>query len=1499
MTASILKQYIHATSMAADLLSFMSFIKKAACGLLFVIAFVLIVFAQPCCAAFLNRGGWIVSASDSASGNPPGNAIDGDISTRWGTGTGQTNGMWFQVDMGSGTPPTFNQIVLNAGGATGDYPRGYQVNVSSNGTNWGSAVATGAGSSAVTTITFAGQTARYIRITQTGSISGIWWSIAEFNVNGTGAPPPPTGAVATAGTNQVVLNWNASPGAASYEVKRSTSYGGAYNLIASNLVNLTYTDTNVANGTFYFYQITANNAYGASAPSQASYGWRVVVPTLNTNEVVVALTTPQEYGAVGDGVTDDSAAFQSAMNAVYNPGGSGGGVVYVPAGNYAFSNNLTIPTGVTLHGDWRDWTMSGGGLVGTTFKVYQGAGQSNGTPFIYMNGSSTLKGVNIWYPNQNPASLVSYPFSIQINSDCVVQNVALVNSYQGIVSSGSGDRHLFSTVVGTPLLKGIDVDGIYDIPLMEDIRFSPDVWPASGLPGAPLAGGPHTAWMRANGTGMRMVRVDGEISMETYLSGYNVGILFTNTGNGDPGASFYGGAISNCATAIMAQNMPSALGLMFSRFTLDGDIAVNRTRTDTDANILFDHCTIIGRTGTAVSLNGNSFRSWLNFQNCTISNKLQLNTGVFNVVNSTLLGSTQCVLSGTATRAAFTGCTFSPAQNIVNQGNAGNLLVDGRGPMTNTMPVVYWTNIVNDYLSRKAAKTDLYVVTSATYGAIGNGTNDDTSSIQNALNTAGTNGGGIVFLPGGKYKITTTLDVPSGVELRGPYELRHWPGAAADGKAKGAILRPYGGQGTTNGPVAVALEANSGLVGVTFSYETQNTNCIPFPATIQGRGRNVYVIGVACGNPYQYVDLDTYTCTNHFLYLVDGWTLKTGFNIGNGSSGSIVDCMGNWTYWIGNGESASTLPQPIQAPVLDFVLHKSEMYVLGDCTELTVKNFNIIENTFMRLHTENGRGPTATLVGNYTDATIQGIILDSAGPCAINAVNTVMAIFNVNGAADLANTTVGVLSTTNFQGTARFLNFVVFAGPQLDFNINGGDVGLELVHSDNGGIQGSIVNGGVLHLVNYSAAVGGNPVYNVAFGTNAGIAGKTSELIGCYAYNGCSYGNVNLTNPVNAWADFALSQYSVLDNTLPLIGNVYPGGSGMFQFTDTLSFTATSPMGIATSNIVVKVDGVVVSNLVFNGSPTGWHVSYSGLLLNAIHAVVIMVTDNQGIVANKAVTFDTFNPAGYTFEAEDFDYTSNGVSGLFIDNPQTDAYAGRGSVDGVDCHNGSGGSANYRPNPSGLATENAGDTSRPAYNGAIQDYDVGFNNNGNWGNYTRTYPGGVYNIYMRAASPNGNPNTTDAASLSVVTSGLGASNQTTTRLGTFTIPNTGDWHKFTWVPLLDTHGKFVQLTNNGTIKTLRATTDNGGYNVNFYLLASVTPPRLSLKQFLAAGQNILTLRWPTNTGAFSLYYTANLMPPIAWTWVSNSPALVGNQWTLTLPTGTNNHGYYRLQEQTN
>ncbi|EEF58369.1 fibronectin type III domain-containing protein [Pedosphaera parvula] len=214
----------------------------------------------------LNRAGWGAAASSSNVIDPPTNAIDGDIGTRWSTGAVQTPGQWFQVDMG--TTNICNTIVMDCGSSLNDYPRGYQVVVSLDGTHWSSVVATGAGS-AVMRVTFTAQPARFIRVTQTGSASANWWSIAEFNAYGVpGALPAAPGAVAAIpGDGLVTLTWNSSFGATGYNVQQSTTSGGPYAVTATNITSLAYTNYNLTNGTLYYLVVVPINSLGAGTPS--------------------------------------------------------------------------------------------------------------------------------------------------------------------------------------------------------------------------------------------------------------------------------------------------------------------------------------------------------------------------------------------------------------------------------------------------------------------------------------------------------------------------------------------------------------------------------------------------------------------------------------------------------------------------------------------------------------------------------------------------------------------------------------------------------------------------------------------------------------------------------------------------------------------------------------------------------------------------------------------------------------------------------------------------------------------------------------------------------------------------------------------------------------------------------------------------------------------------------------------------------------------------------
>ncbi len=70
------------------------------------------------------------------------------------------------------------------------------------------------------------------------------------------SPDAPTNLIAISGNKKVDLSWDSVEGAASYNVKRALTAGGPYTTIATTSA-ITYTDTNVANGTTYYYVVTA------------------------------------------------------------------------------------------------------------------------------------------------------------------------------------------------------------------------------------------------------------------------------------------------------------------------------------------------------------------------------------------------------------------------------------------------------------------------------------------------------------------------------------------------------------------------------------------------------------------------------------------------------------------------------------------------------------------------------------------------------------------------------------------------------------------------------------------------------------------------------------------------------------------------------------------------------------------------------------------------------------------------------------------------------------------------------------------------------------------------------------------------------------------------------------------------------------------------------------------------------------------------------------------
>ncbi len=258
----------------------------------------------------------------------------------------------------------------------------------------------------------------------------------------------------------------------------------------------------------------------------------------------------RDFGAKGDGQTDDTAAFQKAMDASAE---AGGGRVMAPRGAYFFAGHLKVPAAVTLSGIWESVPAHNGlrdrGFPkptgdGTTFLVTEGAGSETGPAFITLNSNSTLKGVVLYYPQQKPDEAPNpYPYAIAMRGkNPAVLDVEMLNPYSGIDASRN-QRHLIRNVQGQPLRRGVFVDAIYDIGRIENVHFNP-WW--SNQPKL-------MAWQMANGEAFILARSDWQYMLNTFCFGYNVGYKFISSGAGTCNGNFLGLGADDCWRAVVVQ----------------------------------------------------------------------------------------------------------------------------------------------------------------------------------------------------------------------------------------------------------------------------------------------------------------------------------------------------------------------------------------------------------------------------------------------------------------------------------------------------------------------------------------------------------------------------------------------------------------------------------------------------------------------------------------------------------------------------------------------------------------------------------------------------------------------------------------------------------------------------------------------------------------------------------------------------------------------------------
>lgn len=168
-----------------------------------------------------------------------------------------------------------------------------------------------------------------------------------------------------------------------------------------------------------------------------------IVAKEQSGDYIISNINVSDFGAKGDGQTDDTSAIKSALSAAAS---QGGGVVFVPAGEYVISQPLTIGNYVTLCGVWS--TSNDYDEQTVLICDYESnGGTSSSSYFIKLKGSSAVKNLNIYYSKQSAKTPVEYPYTIGTDEAlATAMNITLLNSYNGIyVTTASHVENIYGT----------------------------------------------------------------------------------------------------------------------------------------------------------------------------------------------------------------------------------------------------------------------------------------------------------------------------------------------------------------------------------------------------------------------------------------------------------------------------------------------------------------------------------------------------------------------------------------------------------------------------------------------------------------------------------------------------------------------------------------------------------------------------------------------------------------------------------------------------------------------------------------------------------------------------------------------------------------------------------------------------------------------------------------------------------------------------------------------
>lgn len=833
------------------------------------------------------------------------------------------------------------------------------------------------------------------------------------------------------------------------------------------------------------------------------------------------VVTDPMFGAKAEPGFDNRAAFQAAIDAAYE---SGGGVVYIPAGNYEFHSTqigiksvrvrqgtsenkkdfnyeyvLRLHPGVQLRGDWAAPESNNGMVLGTILEVRVGKNAPNydgsvkswwndsqagnalrttytsiADRFIEMNAGTGVTNLSIWYPEQNINDVKPYPWTLfQTQGNCAtIEHVTLVNSYNGFNSAPSELHYVLDSYI-TALNKGIEVHVCTDIGRIENVSISPEYWAKSGLPGAPTLA-ELTAYTKANSVGFQMHRSDWEYISYLHISGYKTGIwIGREPGFADaPNAQLYEVHVDNCENGLYVEDV-NPYGILISNSSFGAAKGGNAVyfykdfSTSTQFNgvefsgpivsdgsdgvISFESCLFGKYSDYALKINnGNVLLSQCHFENDDKHVYLGMNMRTLKSVNS---GHKQRLKINNHSNDAkieiiiIKKYAFEP----ISKGLKTNIIAHPR-PVSN--------QVLKADFSRATGFNNQRPV------------KDISSELQSALDALKASGGGTLYLPAGRYLVDKPIKIPSGVELRGSWDVQHHTQNGGT-----AIFTNYdGGDAGENAPSLIQLETNAGIRGITLAqlniisgeYSAESPRKTPF--LIQGQGPKVYVINVTIAIGDKGIDLASYDTSGHYVDYLGGVPLRAGIWVGGGAEGGFIRNMQF------NPHYGSRLPEGGQGyprvAMMRFVQSNCSALKFADVKNQTIFN-NFVYGSVYGIHflkdEITGKYPgKMTMIGHGSDGCTYSLFVEDADKdTKIIAVNSELVNTKIPNEPVRSYVLMGKeMNTSKVHPDAKLIlyNSAFWGSPVFGAIINSGIVSFQQANFSRSGTYGVDVRGGRAHV---------------------------------------------------------------------------------------------------------------------------------------------------------------------------------------------------------------------------------------------------------------------------------------------------------------------------------------------------------------------------------------------------------------------------------------------------